>query len=39
MVLTGLGGIHVEVLEDVAMAPALLTHATAPTMLARLRGY
>ena len=39
MVLTGLGGIYVEVLEDVALAPAPLTPATARAMLARLRGY
>lgn len=39
MVLTGLGGIYVEILEDVALAPAPLTPATARSMLARLRGY
>ncbi|RKJ99162.1 acetate--CoA ligase family protein [Alicycliphilus denitrificans] len=39
MVMTGLGGIHVEVLEDVALEPAPLTHATARSMLQRLRGY
>jgi len=39
MVVTGLGGIYVEVLEDVALAPAPLTPATARGMLQRLRGY
>lgn len=39
MVMTGLGGIYVEVLEDVALAPAPLTQATARAMLQRLRGY
>lgn len=39
MVMTGLGGIHVEVLKDVAMAPAPLTEATAKAMLQSLRGY
>lgn len=39
MVMTGLGGIYVEVLEDVSLAQAPLTHATAKAMLMRLRGY
>ena len=39
MVMTGLGGIYVEVLKDVAMAPAPLTQATAKAMLQSLRGY
>lgn len=39
MVMTGLGGIHVEVLKDVAMVPAPLTQTAAKSMLQRLRGY
>lgn len=39
MVMVGLGGIYVEILEDVALAPAPLTEATAHAMLRRLRGY
>lgn len=39
MVMVGLGGIYTEVLDDTAIAPAPLTHATARDMLQRLRGY
>ncbi|KRB75745.1 acetate--CoA ligase family protein [Noviherbaspirillum sp. Root189] len=39
MIMVGLGGIYVEVLEDVALAPAPLTEATAHAMLRRLRGF
>lgn len=39
MVMVGLGGIYAEVLDDSAVAPAPLTHATAHDMLTRLRGY
>jgi acyl-CoA synthetase (NDP forming) len=38
MVMVGLGGIYAEVLDDVALAPAPITDATARDMLARLRG-
>ena len=38
MVMVGLGGIYVEVLGDVALAPAPLNAATALAMLERLRG-
>lgn len=39
MVITGLGGIYVEVFGDVALAPAPLTQTTARAMLRQLRGY
>jgi acyl-CoA synthetase (NDP forming) len=39
MLLVGLGGIYVEVLKDVALAPAPLNPAAALGMLQRLRGY
>jgi acetyltransferase len=38
MLMVGLGGIYVEVLGDVAIAPTPITHATAHEMLGRLRG-
>jgi acyl-CoA synthetase (NDP forming) len=38
MLMVGLGGIHVEVLEDVAFAPVPLTHAAAHNLLRNLRG-
>jgi acyl-CoA synthetase (NDP forming) len=38
MVMVGLGGIYVEVLGDVALAPAPLNAAAALAMLGRLRG-
>ncbi len=39
MVMVGLGGIYVEVLEDTALAPAPLTEQTAMKMLRSLKGY
>lgn len=38
MLMVGLGGIHVEVLGDVAFAPAPVTEAEARSLLAGLRG-
>lgn len=38
MLMVGLGGIHVEVLHDVAFAPVPLTDADARALLAGLRG-
>ena len=38
MLMAGLGGIHVEVLRDVAFAPAPLTEEEARDLLASLRG-
>ena len=38
MVMVGAGGVLVELLRDVQLAPAPLSHATARTMLARLRS-
>ena len=38
MVVVGLGGILVEVLQDTALAPAPVTHADARTMLSQLKG-
>jgi acyl-CoA synthetase (NDP forming) len=39
MVMVGWGGIHAEVLDDKALAPAPITPATARRMLTRLRGH
>lgn len=39
MVMVGLGGIYVEVLEDTALAPAPLTDHTALKMVQSLKGY
>ncbi len=39
MVMVGLGGIYVEVLEDTALAPAPLTAETALKMIQSLKGY
>lgn len=38
MLMVGLGGIHVEVLGDVAFAPVPLAHAAAHDLLRKLRG-
>ena len=38
MLLAGLGGIHVEVLKDVAFAPVPLSENAARSLLARLKG-
>jgi acyl-CoA synthetase (NDP forming) len=38
VLMVGLGGIHVEVLKDVAFAPLPLTHADASGLLMQLRG-
>jgi acyl-CoA synthetase (NDP forming) len=38
MIMVGLGGIHVEILRDVALAPTPLTRDDAQEMLSRLRG-
>jgi acyl-CoA synthetase (NDP forming) len=38
MLMVGLGGIHVEVLEDVAFAPVPLTHIAAHKLLRSLKG-
>jgi acetyl-CoA synthetase len=38
MIVVGLGGILVEVLQDTAMAPAPITHADARGLLAQLKG-
>jgi acyl-CoA synthetase (NDP forming) len=38
MLLAGLGGIHVEVLKDVAFAPVPLSANAAQTLLSRLKG-
>jgi acyl-CoA synthetase (NDP forming) len=38
LLLVGLGGVHVEVLKDVALAPVPLGEAEARALLARLRG-
>ncbi len=38
MLMVGLGGIHVEVLGDVAFAPVPLTHSTARDLLRKLKG-
>lgn len=39
MLMVGLGGIHIEVLKDVAFAPAPITRADAERLLKRLNGY
>jgi acyl-CoA synthetase (NDP forming) len=36
--MVGLGGIHVEVLDDVALTPVPVSHAQAERLLDRLRG-
>jgi acetyltransferase len=38
MLMVGLGGIHVEVLEDVAFAPVPLSHIAAHKLLRSLKG-
>ena len=38
MLMAGLGGIHVEVLEDVAFSPVPLTHSAAHDLLGKLTG-
>ena len=38
LLMLGLGGIHVEVLKDVAFAPVPLTHDAARNLIAQLRG-
>ena len=38
MLMLGLGGIHVEVLKDVAFAPVPLTADAARTLIGRLKG-
>ncbi|MGE0702276.1 MAG: acetate--CoA ligase family protein, partial [Hyphomicrobiaceae bacterium] len=38
MLMLGLGGIHVEVLKDVAFAPVPVTRAEAETLIGRLKG-
>jgi len=39
MIVVGLGGIYVEVLKDVSIAPAPLTRQSAHDMLSRLKAY
>ncbi|MEJ6655716.1 MAG: acetate--CoA ligase family protein [Pseudomonas sp.] len=39
MVMVGLGGIFVEVMKDVQLAPAPLTHHSARALIQRLKGY
>jgi acetate---CoA ligase (ADP-forming) len=38
LLMVGLGGVHVEILKDVAMAPVPFAHAEARELLARLKG-
>jgi len=38
LLMVGLGGVHVEILKDVALAPVPLGHAEAREVLARLKG-
>jgi acetate---CoA ligase (ADP-forming) len=38
LLLVGLGGIHVELLQDVALAPLPLSHAAARDLIFRLKG-